>query len=354
MSMSNMFPLPSVAEERAEALHRLSPGIKIESKWRYNSTILSIVFGVLAAIAALALFGFFALGGSRTVSGWLTAVLAIVVAEWMIRQLRFIGTGVEASLWLCGTCAFIVALPSSGKIEAILVFAAAAALSGWRVRNAFFGVLAAVLVVAYVAAKWEHESLLTMAVALVIAIAAGIALHRVWQRPSTERLLAGLVLVMPVTGYAATLLQRAFGTQFPTNVPIAALLFGTGVVLFAAGVAWRDRVLLVSAVLSAALAAVEVGIQPAYTTESKLIAAGIIVAIIAAILARALRGATRGFVVTPMRVRSYDEAMQIGGIIAVAPHSAAPAAHAHTGPELADSSGPTDKSYGGGGAGGGF
>jgi hypothetical protein len=111
MSMSNMFPLPSVAEERGEALRRLQPGIKVESTWRTNSTILSIVFGVLTAIATLAFFGFFALG-SRMVSGWMTAVMAIVVAEWLIRQLHFFGTGVEASLWLCGTCAFIVGLPS--------------------------------------------------------------------------------------------------------------------------------------------------------------------------------------------------------------------------------------------------
>jgi hypothetical protein len=351
--MSNLFFGPSVAEERAEALRRLLPGIKVESPWKYNGTMLRIVFAVLAGIGVLAVFGFFAIG-SRFVSGWLTAAIAIGTAEWLIRQLRFFGTGVESSLWLCGTFAFICGLPSSGKVEAILVFAAAAALSGWRVRNAFFGVLAAMLVVAYVAAKWEHESLLTMAVASVIAIVAGIALRRVWQRPSTERLLAGLALIMPVTGYAATVLQRVFGTQFPTNIPIAGVLLATALVLFAAGVAWRDRVLLVSAALSAALAAVEVGIQLAYTTESKLIMAGIIVAVIAAILARALRGATRGFVVTPMRIHSYDEAMQIAGIIAVAPHGAAPAAHAHTGPELADSSGPTDKSYGGGGAGGGF
>jgi MFS family permease len=351
--MSSPFPGPSVAEERAEALRRLQPGIKVESPWRYNGTMLSIVFGVLAAIAVLALFGFFAIG-SRHVSGWLTSALAIVTAEWMIRQLRFFGTGVEASLWLCGTFAFICGLPSQGKIEAILVFAAAAALSGWRVRNAFFGVLAAVLVVAYVAAKWEHDSLLTTAFASAIAVGAAIALRRLWQRPSTERLLAGLALVMPVAGYLASVAQRIFGTNYPTSYPVAAVILVTAVVLFAIGVTGKDRLLLVSAALSAALVAVEVGIPLAYTTEAKLITAGIIVAVIAAILARALRGATRGFVVAPSRVAAYDEAMQIGGIIAVAPHGAAPASHAHTGPDLADSSGPTDKSYGGGGAGGGF
>jgi hypothetical protein len=351
--MSNLFPGPSIAEERAEALRHLLPGIKVESPWKYNGTMLRIVFAVLAGVGVLAVFGFFAVG-SRSVSEWLTAAIAIGTAELLIRRLRFFGTGVESSLWLCGTFAFIFGLPSSGKVEAILVFAAAAALSGWRMRNAFFGVLAAVLVVAYVAAKWQHDSLLTMAVASAITIAAMVAQRRVWQRPSTERLFAGLALVMPLAGYAATFAQRLFGAKFPTSLPIAAVIFATALALGVAGITRRDRVLLVSAALSAALAVVEVAIELAFPTEAKLIAAGIIVAVIAAALARALRGATHGFVVTPMRIGSYDEAMQIGGIIAVAPHGAAPASHAHTGPELADSSGPTDKSYGGGGAGGGF
>ncbi|HXH41594.1 MAG TPA: hypothetical protein VNN08_23415 [Thermoanaerobaculia bacterium] len=351
--MNRLFPGPSVAEERADALHRLQPGIKVESPWKYNGTVLRIVFGVLAAIAVLALFGFFAIG-SRFVSGWLTAALAIGTAEWLIRQLRFFGTGVEASLWLCGTFAFICGLPSQGKVEALLVFAAACALSGWRMRNAFFGVLGAVLVVAYVAAKWEHEPLLTMALASAVTIVAMVALHRLWQRPSNERLFAGLVLVMPVTGYVGTIFQRIFHDNVPADIPVALLVLATAAVLFAAGVAWRDRVLLVAATLSVALAAVELRNLFHFPMEARLIAAGIIVASIATVLARALRDATRGFVVTPLRVASYDEAMQIAGIIAVAPHGSAPAHHAHTGPELSDSSGPTDKSYGGGGAGGGF
>jgi hypothetical protein len=349
--MNRWFPGPSVAEERAEALRKLRPGVTVESPWKYNGTGLRIVFSVLAAIAVLAAFGFFALGFT-SVKGWLTAAAAIGVAELLIRKNHFFGTGVESSLWLCGTFAFIFGLHSSGKVEALLVFAAAAALSGWRMRGAFFGVLAAVLVLAYVAAKWEHDSLLTMAVASAIAIVATVALRRVWQRPSNERLFAGLALVMPVAGYVATILQRIWGTTMPASIPVAAVIFATAIVLFACGVIWRDRVLLISASLSLACAAIELRGLFDYPTEARLIAAGVLVVAIAAALGRALRNATRGFVVTPARAGSYDEAMQIAGIIAVAPHGSAPPSHAHTGPDLADSAGPTDKSYGGGGAGG--
>ena len=347
------FPTPSAAEERTEALRGLPVAGMDATPWRHYGVLLRIVFSVLAAFAVSTLFGFLDL--LHMPKGLLTAALAIGTAEWLIRRYRFFGTGLESALWLCGTFAFIFGLPSSGKVEAILVFAAAAALSGWRMRNAFFGVLAAVLVVAYVAAKWDYGWALTMAVAAFVAIAAALAMRRVQQRLSTERLVVGLALAMPVAGYLATIVQRLFRSRaYASNIPVAAILVATALLLLAAGIAWRDRVLLVSGTISIALAAVELHDLFAYPTEAKLIAGGVVVAAIAAAFARALRGAARGFVVTPVPSSAYDEAMQIGGIIAVAPHGHAPASHEVGGPQLSDSAGPTDKSFGGAGSGGGF
>ena len=344
--MSGWFPGPSVGEERAHAMRAATP-------WRYNRTGLRVVYSILAAIAVLALFGFVAIVATP-VRGLFTAAIAIGVSERLIRKHHFFGTGLETSLWICGLFAFLFGLPSHGKVEAILVFAAAAALAGWRMRSAFLGVLAAILIVVYIAAKWDHSSVLSMAAASVITIAAALAMMRVWQRPSTERLFAGLVLAMPVAGYLATVGQRIFHTGFPTDVPVALVLAATGLVLLIAGVARRDRAILVSSIVSLALSIVEVRDLIDYPAEAKLIAAGILVIAIAAVLGRVMRNATRGFVVTPVQSGAYEEAMQIGGIISVAPHGSAPASHPHSGPELADSAGPADKSYGGGGAGGGF
>jgi MFS family permease len=349
--MSDWFPGPSVAEERAEAVSRSLPGLNAETHWRHNGMLLRIVFSILAMIAVSAFFGFFSL--LLMPKGLLTAAAAIGTAEWLIRKHRFFRTGIESGLWICGTFAFIFGLPSSGKVEALLVFAAAAALSGWRMRNTFFGVVATILVIAYIATKWNHQPLPALITAAAIAIASAFALRRIWQRPSTERLFAGLVLAMPVTGYVATLFQSLFRDSLHTNITIALILGATAIVLFACGVMWRDRVLLVSAALSMTCAAIELRALFDYPTEAKLIAAGVLVAAIAVLFSRALRNATRGFVVTPVRIGAYDEAMQIGGIISVAPHGT-PASHQHTGPELSDSAGPTDKSYGGGGAGGGL
>jgi MFS family permease len=348
--MSRWFAGPSVAEERAEAVRKLVPS-QPETGWRHYGLLLRVVFTVLAIIAVAAAFGFFAI--LQLPKGLITAALAIGTSEWLIRQHRFFRTGVESALWLCGTFAFLFGLPSQGKVEALLAFAAVTALSGWRMRNAFFGVFAAILVVAYVAAKWEHTPILAMSVAALLAIASAFALRRVWQRPSTERLFAGLALAMPVAGYLATVLMRVFRT-YVMDIQVAAILGITAAILLAAGIAWRDRVLLISATLSIACAAIELRQLFDYPAEGKLIGAGIAVIAIAVTLERALRRATHGLVVTTVATNPYDEAMQIGGIIAVAPHGSAPADHAHTGPELADSTSPTDKSFGGAGAGGGY
>jgi hypothetical protein len=341
--MNAWFPTPSVAEERAHAMH-------LDTPLRSNGTLLRIVFFVLAALAVLAAFGFFSL--LRMPKGILTAALAIGTAEWLIRQHRFFATGLESSLWLCGTFAFIFGLPSQGKVEALLVFAAAAALSGWRMRNRFCGVLAGVLVVAYVAMKWDHSRFLPMLAGALIVIAAAIARRRVWQRPSTEHLLAGLVVTMPVAGFLGST-EVFFRSELRTDMTVAATLGATALILLACGIAWRDRVLLLSAAITTGLTSVELRDFFDYPTEGKLIAGGGIMIVIAVIVSRALRNATRGFVVIPIAAGAYEEAIQIAGIISVAPHDA-PQSHEHTGPELADSASSTDKSFGGAGAGGGF
>jgi hypothetical protein len=340
---------PSVAEERADAVHKITP-LQAGSGWKHNGLLLRIVFTVLAQIVVSSAFGFFTL--LHLPKGILTAMLAIGAAEWLIAKHRFFRTGVESALWLFGTFAFIFGLPSQGKVEAILVFAAASALSGWRMRNAFFGVLAAILVVAYVAAKWDHTPILSMTAAALIAIPSALVLRRVWQRPSNDRLFAGLALAMPVVGYLSTIALRFFQTTFVMNLQVAAILGITAAILLAAGIAWRDRVLLISATLSIACAAIELRQLFDYPAEAKLIGAGVLVIAIAMTLERALRRKMQGLVVTVVATNPYDEAMQIGGILAVAPHGSAPAAHAHTGPVLDDSASATDKSFGGAGAGG--
>src|SRR2546430_14154313 len=118
-----------------------TPEEERSGSWRRMSLLAEIVFFVLTSIA-IAAAGVF-------LPGWFVMIACIAGAEFLIRAYRFWRTGVESALWIGGLYAFIFSLPSSGKPEALLVLAAAAAIAGWRVRNALFGTLAGCLVVAY-------------------------------------------------------------------------------------------------------------------------------------------------------------------------------------------------------------
>src|SRR5947207_8272115 len=130
LDFKNIWPTPE--EERS-------------GSWKRMSLLAEVVFFVLTSVAIAA---------SRVfLPGWFVMIGCIAGAEFLIRAYHFWRTCVESALWIGGLYAFIFSLPSSGKPEALLVLAAAAAIAGWRVRNALFGTMAACLVVAYLAVR---------------------------------------------------------------------------------------------------------------------------------------------------------------------------------------------------------
>src|SRR6266550_8065826 len=161
LDFKNIWPTPE--EERS-------------GSWRRMSLLAEIVFFVLTSIAIAAACVF--------LPGWFVMIACIAGAEFLIRAHRFWRTGVESALWIGGLYAFIFSLPSSGKPEALLVLAAAAAIAGWRVRNALFGTVAMCLVVAYLAVRNGPA----MISAIAIALLALFAVTRAWRRPSTQML----------------------------------------------------------------------------------------------------------------------------------------------------------------------
>jgi hypothetical protein len=320
-----MNPWPTIDEERLDAVRHGASG------WRRHGIILSLIF---FGLTALALFAFNSLAG-----GISTAAVAIALAEWLIRRKRFFGTGIESALWIGALVALITELPSSGKPEALLVFAAAFALAGFRVRSALLGCAATLSVLIYVAMKtqapWPPA-----AFGMALTLIAAVALQREWQRPSTERLFAAVMIVMPVVAE----IVWAFKGKGTTALAFAIL----AAVLFALGIRARDRVTLAAGALTAAIAAYELHRLFAYPVEAKLMTAGALLIAIAVAVTRALRGRTTGFVVEPSAVTPYDDAMQILATLPAAHVAPAPAAAA-AGPEIdsGDSS-----SFGGAGAGG--
>jgi hypothetical protein len=197
-----------------------------------------------------------------------------------------------------------------------------------------------VCVMVYIAAKTQG-GWPPLAFGLAIALLAAAALQREWQRPSTERLFAAVMIVMPVAAEIAWLVEGK-GTAV---LPFAAL----AALLLALGIRGRDRVTLATGALVAGIAAYEARDLFDYPLEAKLIAAGVLLMAIAVALTRALRGCTRGFVIEPSAVTPYDEALQILGTLPSAHPPAAPESPA--GPDLESGSG---SSFGGAGAGGRF
>src|SRR5579884_2337158 len=263
---SNAWPTPE--EERAGA-------------WKRFSLLLQCVFFFLTTLAVAAFALLFEFKGN-----WFVLLVSVGVSELLIQKKHFWRTGIEAALWLGGLYAFIFSLPSSGKPEALLVLAAAAALAGWRVRYALFGTLAMVLVTAYFA--WRHLPHEALAFGCGIAVVAAFACTRAWKRPSTELLWQMLLIVMPVAGYAAS------DTSFYATE--TATFFAFAIVFAMIGIRYRVRVPLVASGIAIAIAALDAHKQIPLATETQLMIAGIALLIVAAAIARALRRRTHGFV----------------------------------------------------------
>ncbi len=275
---------PSVAEERAMAFSKRA------GSWRTVSMTAAIVFFVLTTIAIGALYWFCDL--LLFPKGWVTAIVSIAAAEVLIRRGRLWGTGVESALWIGGLFAFIFALPSSGKPEAVLTFVAAAAISGWRVRNALFGALAVVLLTVYlIAREWPWSAMLF---SVAVAVVALLALVREWKRPSTETLWNVLAVVMPVAGLAGGLQA----TNSKSDVGVVALFVALAGFALAIGIRKRVRGALVAGVVSVAIAIEAAHDFVPISTEAELIVIGVVVLAICFAIARALRGRERGFVLT--------------------------------------------------------
>ncbi len=295
--------MPTVAEERnAGAAARL--GESAPGPWRRNGPILSLVFFFLTALGVAAAWALTSI--LRLPEGLTVGVAAIAFAEILILRGRFFGTGVESALWLCGLFALITELPRSGRPEAILVVAAAAAVAGLRVRNPYFGALAVILALSYFGT----------AIALGVGLVALIALAREWRRPSTETLWIAVLLVAPVTAAVMGQLQlsRAWAAVYAAFA-VAALF---------AGVRLREHAPLLASGIALIIAVIEARMPIAL--EWQLLTGGAILVAMSAALTRALRRNDRGFVTTPASFTAHDEGLETAATLALQPQAEAPTA----------------------------
>jgi hypothetical protein len=275
-----------------------------------RGTILSLVFFVLTGLAVVATFLLFE--KLSLPKGWLTLIICIAVAEVLIRRFHFAGRGVESALWLGGLFAFIFGLPSEGRPEGLLLFAAACAIAGARVRNPLIGALSPVFAIAYLGLR--HWYVAALLFGIIIAAIALLALAREWQRPSTEVLLVALMI--------ASLIAGAWGTVAAYMSPAWSLAYiAFALAAFALGIRLRHREALFGGALAIVIAAIVLREMFDFPLEWELILAGALLFATAAAISRVLRGKTTGFVVTPVE-SSYEEVLRLIGTTALAPQVA--------------------------------
>lgn len=299
----------NVADERALALRALT-GARVDVPWRTYGLLAQIVFFVLTLIGVAALY--FLCEELKLPGGVVTMLFSIVLAEYLIGVRRWLRTGVESALWIGGLFCVVADLPGPPRDEGLLLFAAASAIAGARVRNPLFGAVAAGFVMHYIEKRFDAGVL----AALAFATLAVIALCREWQRPSTEWLFIAVVLILPLVGYA-----EADPKWRATTIALYAA-FGVLALMFA--IVKRHHALFFAAAIGFAVAGIELACAINVPLEAKLAAGGALLLLIALIVARVLRDRTQGFVLKEETLTGEDELLEIAATIAAAPSQNAP------------------------------
>jgi hypothetical protein len=341
---------PSIADERELAMRHRFANVRAitsgtQTPWQRSSAWIALLFFGLTLFAVAATFGFFALIGLP--QGWITAAICIGVAEVLIQERRMFGTGIESALWIGGLFAFLFGFESHGDPEAFLAFAAAAGVAGLRMRNPYFGTFSALLVVIYLAVAAHGQSFwsggaVLLAVTLTICAAAG--LLRTWSRPSTDSLLVSIVIVMPVAAYIS---GKVLTTTMALDTQVAILFAALAVLLLALGLTRHNHALVIAGLVTAACVAIDVHALFLSSDEARLMVGGTLLLIVTAAISRVLRGRTRGVVATPTAMSQLEQAIQLGGSVAIAhPQPGSSSQPAEVKPGGGD--------FGGAGASGGF
>ena len=302
---------PTIEEERLLELR--GRGVATPPlAWRSNGPVLAMVFFALTCAATAAMWGLiFMIIESAKVTSWLVAVAAISLAEWLIRRARFYGTGVEAALCISGLFCIIFGLPGEGSREVMLLFAAASAIAGFRMRNPFFGVLAFAFVVAYLESRGLSGA--AAAAGVAAALMSLFALVREWRRPSTDMLWIALLVIAPIAGAVAGI---------DTLDASWAAVFGVfGALCVAAGLLYRDHAPLIAAVVNFTISGTILAAHDLLplTEEWRLMTAGAALLACSAVVSRILRDRSSGVVVTADALTRFDEELQMIGTVALQP-----------------------------------
>lgn len=349
---------PTTSEERWLVLALRYPALRslVEAtakggRWK-TTTWLARCLGFLLGLLAT---GMFAGMLAPFDSPWLVGgIVMVLVAEWLVAQRRVIHSGVEEAVYLCGAIAIVVQIllwnRSGGHEEIGVAMIAAIMLPvGWRLLNPYITTLCVMtfsLAVAmsggsFLGGNFRHveAGIFCAAVALAALIASGWR----WQRPSTDRMFNGLVVVMPWLAYFWFAIWD--GNNDPGRAEQGlAMASGFFVLYLVVGFWRRAHAPLIGALGLLVCTAWALRHFVLWSLHWQLIVAGSLLLIIAILADRLLRGRESGITSRALDETSGLDLLQV-------------AAAAHLGPRAGDVA-PTVEgqggSFGGGGASGRF
>ena len=360
---------PSADEERGMTLLARYPELRAAADadarsgaWktaRWWSRCLFFLLGLFAASSGTSLLWALGLPARMVIAG----VALIAVAEWLIGERRVFWSGIEEALWVAG-CVVLVAqfmdlFQSGPRTLDVVLLAAAFLAAGLRLLNPLFttasAVTASVAVAMALGRVWETPA--TQAASLFCAGMAALALlagARAYTRPSHDRMLDALVIVMPLAAFAWAIASQ--GSPFTPEVlrhpTLPALLpvllpFGFAIAGFVTGLVRRSHAPLIAMLGCKLCLAYELRAMTGLALPWRLVLWGTLALVAALVIDRLLRKPRRG--ITTASVGDGEAGLpllQIAGAAALArPDAPPPAASSYQG---------GGGGFGGGGASGKF
>jgi hypothetical protein len=243
--MSGLRPTPE-QERWMEIASRLGAGRS--APWRAERTegwvgaktvtrCALFVLGIVTAALTVAVFHFTHIPGS----GWVAGLALVAAAEGLVMRRRLFGAGIEEALEMCGLLVLVFQAQSHALdpfgVRTSLLVAAALAIAGFRFLNPLFITLSVAALSCAIDFAGTHRpgahGLAAVISATFCFAAASIALWAggiEFRRPSSDRMLDWLVVIMPLCGYLWLAEDSAAPWWLPRWSPVpvgaAALIVG--------------------------------------------------------------------------------------------------------------------------------
>jgi len=325
---------PSASEERWLALARRlgrrsrdEPFASRAGGWRRVGALSRAAFFVMGLVAAAAIAAIAAelfRGGVWFVAG----IASVITAEWLILGRRQFASGFEEALSFAGLSLIAFGIGEMYGYHASLtasLFGGAWLLAGARLLNPYLTVLAALAL----SVALDTSRPIAAAACYGLGLVALFLGAREFRRPSNDRLLDVLVIVMPLAGYFWSVPASSGWSEHDYRharlldwaVPLAPLAFA--IIALGIGLRRRTHAPLIAAMLCIVCTAFELRALTGMPLERRLILWGALLLIAAVAVERWLRTPRQGITSRALRrERESTGLLRMAGAAVLTPHAA--------------------------------